>query len=100
MLCSGTIKYSFSVGSIPGRGSVENVLNVTDLASDDRQLTGFSYLCFVKSDHAAKNYVDENGCRTLELTDGTVVKYANPEYIDLVNDTWKYLQVDYNDYIY
>ena len=48
----------------------------------------------------AKNYVDENGCRTLELTDGTLVKYANPEYIDLVNDTWKYLQVDYNDYIY
>ena len=49
------------MGSIPGRGSVENVLNVTDLASDDRQLTGFSYLCFVKSDHVAKNYVDENG---------------------------------------
>lgn len=87
------------MGSIPGRGSVENVFNVTDLASDDRQLTGFSYLCFVKSDHVAKNYVDENGCRTLELTDGTVVRYANPEYIDLVNDTWKYLQVDYNDYI-
>ena len=100
LLCSGTLDYRFSVGSIPGRGSVENVLNVTDLASDDRQLTGCSYLCFVKSDHVAKNYVDENGCRTLELTDGTVVKYANPEYIDLVNYTWKYLQVDYNDYIY
>lgn len=100
LLCSGTIKYSFSAGSIPGRGGVENVLNVTDLASDDRQLTGFGYLCFVKSDYVAKNYVDENGCRTLELTDGTVVKYANPEYIDLVNYTWKYLQADYNDYIY
>lgn len=100
LLCSRDISYRFSVGSIPGRGSVENVLNVTDLASDDRQLTGFGYLCFVKSDYVAKNYVDENGCRTLELTDGTVVKYANPEYIDLVNYTWKYLQVDYNDYIY
>ena len=100
LLCSRDISYHFSVGSIPGRGSVENVLNVTDLASDDRQLTGFSYLCFVKSDHVAKNYVDENGCRTLELTDGTVVRYANPEYIDLVNYTWKYLQADYNDYIY
>ena len=88
------------MGSIPGRGTVENVLNVTTLASDERELTDIYYLCFVKNDHVAKNYVDENGCRTLELTDGTVVRYANPEYIDLVNDTWKYLQVDYNDYIY
>lgn len=100
LLECGGISYTFRVGSIPGRGTTDNVLNVTDLASNERKLTGFNHLCFVRSDHVAKNYLDENGCQTLKLTDGTVIKYENPEYIDLVNYIWKYLQADYEDYIY
>ena len=30
----------------------------------------------------------------------TVIRYANPEDIDVANYIWKYLQADYNDYIY
>ncbi|MGM9589680.1 MAG: hypothetical protein ACI3V0_05840 [Faecousia sp.] len=100
LLECGGISYTFRVGSIPGRGTTDNVLNVTDLASAERKLTECYRLYFVRSDHVAKNYLDENGCRTLELTDGTVIKYENPEYIDLVNYIWKYLQADYEDYIY
>lgn len=100
LLSLSRLDYTFSVGTTPGRGRTNNVVTVMDRDTSNRVLTDCSSLFFVKSDHVAKNYVDENGCRTLELTDGTVIRYNNPEYIDVVNYTWKYLQADYNDYLY
>ena len=100
LLTSGRLDFTFSVGTTPGRGRTDNVVTVMGIETSNQKLTDCSSLCFVKSDHVAKNCVDESGCRTLELTDGTVIRYYNPEYIDIANCTWKYLQADYNDYVY
>lgn len=66
----------------------------------DMKLANANRILFVRADHVAKNYIDENGSRTVELTDGTVIHSFTEDYYDAVNHIWKYLKVDYNDYIY
>lgn len=92
--------YSFTFQGHNGRGTDRMPLIVTGSVFSDMKLEFCNDLLFVRADHVAKNYIDENGCRTLELTDGRVIRSCADDYFDEVNYVWKYLDVNYEDYIY
>lgn len=61
-----------------------------------KQVSGTIY--YIKAEYVAENYVDENGMRTVVMTNGTTLTF------DIDNSTWSTFwnrtEADYNDYIY
>lgn len=92
--CSGT-----SLGRLT-QIAMDTPFLVTVDPYSDMKFQNANNILFVRGDHVAKNYIDEDGCRTLELTDGTVIRSYTEGYYEELNHIWKYLKADYNDYIY
>lgn len=94
------LAYSFTFDGRDGRGSSNMPIIASTRTYSDMKVTGANDLLFVRADHVAKNYIDENGYRTLELTDGRVIRTYNEDFFNEINCIWKYLDADYQDYIY
>jgi len=96
------LQYSFNctINGSKARGSARTPIMTTDVEFKNMELTGAYNATFVRADHVAKNYIDEDGYRTVELTDGTVFRCLTEDFFDEINQIWKYVQADYNDYIY
>lgn len=92
--CSGTV-----LGR-SGQIAMDTPFLVTVDPHSNMKFENANNILFVRADHVAKNYIAEDGCRTLELTDGTVIRTYTEGYYEEINHIWKHLKADYNDYIY
>lgn len=55
-------------------------------------------LYYIKADYVAENYIDEEGYRTLVLTNGVTLRFDGyTHYLDVF---WSYVNAAYEDYIY
>lgn len=61
---------------------------------------GHGEMFYVKSEYVAQNYIAEDGFRTLELTNGMVLRFTDSVVWDSYEAFWTITGADYNSYIY
>lgn len=55
---------------------------------------------YIKADHVASNYLNEEGYRVLELTNGMVLRFADSVVWDSYEAFWTLADASYDDYLY
>lgn len=83
--------------------TIDNTFPVIGGWSDNVATTGIGStargeMYYIKAEYVAENFIDEEGYRTLVLTNGVTIRFDG--YVHYLDVFWSYVNANYEDYIY